>query len=667
MSIIAYLELSSIDPHQLPDHRAEPSDYFDSDQNFVISRTKDGNILSKYGENIWNLKTYDAKGRCVYNFSSWHSGEDTSIAREITEEMKKIQISRLFLYHKPRRPISITLIELRKFAKLALKNRLTLSELFEERNMRKILLPSYSHLSAKQMFLTLGLIKELYYIRAKHAQLTLGPASFETISLMQAMYDKHPKAQRDAPQQTKLIPSRLYATLLILLHSELTDFNTKSDAIIELYARRIEDPMYGSPLRRARKHKAISWQDASSALDLDAFFSNKSISNWKALSSYIGEIQCAALYWVHLFSGMRHNEARHLPADSLTTISAGGTAISILRGYTSKIGSQIHTDTFWVTSKIIQIGINSALKIGELCAKLFKYDRTKINSYPLFPALKKVQQITRAYDGAPVISPACHARTLKRLLARWPDMLVRESDIRELEQFDGFRDWRNDSDVLLAEPWPLATHQCRRSLAVYCARSKLVSVGSLAVQFKQFTEMMASYYRRGSAFAVNFIKTDDSLQLMDELETERQMAQFLDYDADIINSNNLLWGGEGNRIQVARNKGRPLIITTDRAVTEQKFRTGLMVYKPGPLGHCTNIEPCDKISFTNILRACAGCEKSILDDHSLRKIKTGITTLKRGQKMYESGSPQYIQLQNEIDATYESVKGYGLLKKMEDL
>ncbi|MDO7900673.1 hypothetical protein ACE1YR_00485 [Pseudomonas sp. K1(2024)] len=154
---------------------------------------------------------------------------------------------------------------------------------------------------------------------------------------------------------------------------------------------------------------------------------------------------------------------------------------------------------------------------------------------------------------------------------------------------------------------------------------------------------------------------------MDELENERQMAQFLEYDADIINSNNILWGGEGHRIQVARNKARPLIITTDRTVTEQKFRTGQMVYKPGPLGHCTNIEPCDKISFTNILRVCAGCEKSVLDDLSLRKIKTGITTLKRGQKMYESGSPQSVQLQNEIDATYESIKRYGLLKKMEDL
>ncbi|MDO7900672.1 hypothetical protein ACE1YR_00490 [Pseudomonas sp. K1(2024)] len=491
MSLIAYLELSSVDARQLPDQRAEPSDYFDLDQSFVISRTKDGNIISKYGEDVWNLKTYDAKGRCVYNFSSWHSEDNTPVARKITEEMKKIQISRLFLYHKPRKPISITLIELRKLAKLALKNRLILSELFEERNMRKLLLPSYSHLSAKQMFLTLGLIKELYYIRAKHAQFTLGPSSFETISLMQTMYDKYPKAQRGAPQQTKLIPSRLYATLITLLHSELTDFNNNSDAIIELYARRIEDPRYGSPLRRARKHTAISWQDALSSLELDAFFSNKSISNWKALSSYIGEIQCAALYWVHLFSGMRHNEARHLPADSLTTIATGDSAISILRGYTSKIGSQIHTDTFWVTSKIIQIGILSALKIGELCAKLFNYERTKIKNYPLFPALKKIQQITQAYDGAPVISSSCHVRTLRRLLARWPDMLVRESDIRELEQFDGFRDWRNDSEVLLAEPWPLATHQCRRSLAVYCARSKLVSVGSLAVQFKQFTEMMA--------------------------------------------------------------------------------------------------------------------------------------------------------------------------------
>jgi len=116
-----------------------------------------------------------------------------------------------------------------------------------------------------------------------------------------------------------------------------------------------------------------------------------------------------------------------------------------------------------------------------------------------------------------------------RLLARMPTLSIREEDICELERFDGFRDWRNDPDVEIGKTWPLATHQCRRSLAVYSARSGLVSVGSMALQFKQLTETMASYYRKGNAFAENFLCTDDAASWMDELEHERRTAQFIDY------------------------------------------------------------------------------------------------------------------------------------------
>ncbi|WP_254894186.1 hypothetical protein, partial [Pseudomonas aeruginosa] len=95
---------------------------------------------------------------------------------------------------------------------------------------------------------------------------------------------------------------------------------------------------------------------------------------------------------------------------------------------------------------------------------------------------------------------------------------------------------------------------------------------------------MTSYYRRGNAFAVNFLQTEESQLWLDELEYERRKAQFIDFEANVINSTSRLWGGEGNRIQAARDKGRPLIITTDRAATQKKFEKGEMVYKLGPIG-----------------------------------------------------------------------------------
>jgi hypothetical protein len=178
---------------------------------------------------------------------------------------------------------------------------------------------------------------------------------------------------------------------------------------------------------------------------------------------------------------------------------------------------------------------------------------------------------------------------------------------------------------------------------------------------------MASYYRKGSAFAVNFMNTEDAKNLIDSMEYERQKAQYIDYEANVITTTSRLWGGEGNRIQVARDKGQPLIITTDRAMTERKFLKGEFAYKSGPIGGCTNLEPCDRISFTSIF-ACIDCEKSILDDdRSLKKIKRGLNNLRREQAFYVAENAQYMQLESEISAIYEKLEKRGLRKKMEAL
>ncbi|BGE66904.1 TPA: hypothetical protein MXV65_002432 [Pseudomonas aeruginosa] len=667
MSIIANLQLNQWQEHQLPDSCASPSHYLTVDGDFVISRTTDGAVVSRYQDDSWNMKPYDAKGLCVYNFVSWAEGSTSNqLVTVIIEEMKRLQLARMYLYRRPRKPNSIRMTVINDLARLALNNNLSLSQLFEDANLNRLLLPSFAALGRAQMRLMLKLIKELFDVRLKHREFKFAPAEYVRIERMQALYDEHPKAQRDEPKQTKLIPSRLYAALIAALDAELDAFNANGEAIVEFCRRRKDNPHFGMPTRDNSRYKdTVDWGNAVSQMGLGSLFEKLSVTDWRELFGYLGQIQLAAKYWIHLFSGMRDNEARHLPADTFTTIIAAGVDITILRGYTSKIAGENQTETFWITIPIIERGVIAARYVGKIAALRHGFDESDLSQYPLFPMLGRRGDY-QVFKGAPVAGSSSAFR-LDKIMARLPDMVVQEADIRELEQFDGFRNWRNDSDVKVGQAWPLATHQCRRSLAVYSARSGMVSVGSLGLQLKQLTEVMTSYYRRGNAFAVNFLQTEESQLWLDELEYERRKAQFIDFEANVINSTSRLWGGEGNRIQAARDKGRPLIITTDRAATQKKFEKGEMVYKLGPIGGCTNLEPCDKLSFTSIF-ACLDCEKSILDDdRSLKNIKRGVNNLKRGQSLFAPENPQYKQIESEISAIYEKLEKRGLLEKLEDL
>lgn len=91
MSIIAHLQFSQVQDHQLPDRCNSASQYLNVDDNFVISRTAQGVIGSIYGDDEWNVKMYDAAGICVYNFSAWTEGITTPLVTVIAGEMKKFK------------------------------------------------------------------------------------------------------------------------------------------------------------------------------------------------------------------------------------------------------------------------------------------------------------------------------------------------------------------------------------------------------------------------------------------------------------------------------------------------------------------------------------------------------------------------------------------------
>lgn len=649
------------------------SGYFTPDDDLIISTDTVGQVISRFKDDVWDVRVYCAKNKCVYNFSSW-SDIDSLLKKTITKELKVAQLARLYLSGAPRKVNSTRIILLRKLARLALTNNITLTELLNDAKHYPSLIASFSSLNPKIMKAFLAVLRDLFSIRARHVEFLIAPPNYNLLERLEIIYNKYPKSKFNEPTQTKLIPSRIYGELIIGLQKILDDFNHNSVKIINLHENRLRHCAYAVPEAHSKRSKsAISWDSAISALGLIDFFMQQSLTNWKQLASYIGVVHAAAKYWIHLFSGMRDNEANFLPADTYASIKAGTASFRILKGYTSKIASQNHAHTFWVTHEIVEKGVDAAVSVGKISAIMCGWDDRTRSQYPLFPGriARKANTVianknTWHFEGAPTASSICDAAQ-SALMSKIPALNICEEDIRELEMFDGFRNWREDQTLKIGAPWPLATHQCRRALAVYGARSGKLSLGSIALQFKQLTETMASYYRKDSIFAVNFLKTDEAQRWLEELEHERRAAQFMNYDIDVISSSSRLWGGEGNRIQHGRDKGQPLIISTDRLLTEKKFLKGEMVYKRGPLGGCTNLEPCSKISFTSIFE-CIDCEKAILnDDQSLRKIKKGINNLIREQELFSKNNPQYKQLELEINSLHDKLEKRGLLRKMEEM
>ncbi len=78
MSILANLQLNQCQEHQLPDSYVSSSNDLNVDGNFVISRTVDGSVVSRYRDDSWNMKMYDAQNICVYNFVSWAESSTNS-------------------------------------------------------------------------------------------------------------------------------------------------------------------------------------------------------------------------------------------------------------------------------------------------------------------------------------------------------------------------------------------------------------------------------------------------------------------------------------------------------------------------------------------------------------------------------------------------------------
>lgn len=342
------------------------------------------------------------------------------------------------------------------------------------------------------------------------------------------------------------------------------------------------------------------------------------------LSGAVTEIFLVCKLQIHVFSGMRSDEARMLPYHCMVTKKGGhGRTHNLIAGVTTKFNKGRRLRTNWVTTdregfRAIRLAQQFAAIIYESLGITPSTADAHKDEFPLFPstyylpwgARENVSEARIQTSDQPLkkAKESLHARLFP---------VIEEQDIAELEEIDPFRAWHDEPDFTIGQRWPLTTHQLRRSLAVYANASGLVRLSSLRRQLQHITREMSLYYGRGSTFCKNFIANDPDgykKHLAPEWQDGEDEAIMLAFTREVLNCKEPMFGGAGNFYQ--RQKERGEVMT--REDVEKQMKAGLLSYTPGPLGGCTKTAGCDKrkgLALIDISCVTDGC-KNLVGKHS---------------------------------------------------
>jgi hypothetical protein len=390
---------------------------------------------------------------------------------------------------------------------------------------------------------------------------------------------------------------------------------------------------------------------------LAAYLEKRGFSGKKpcySIAGAIGEIFLICKLQIHVFTGMRHSEARHLPYHCMDPeIGLHGRRHCMIVGATTKFNKGRRLRTKWVSAddgyKAIMLAQEFAAMIYEARDFVPSTDDDLKDRHPLFPSVYyllwrgEISSVGRF--AASKLNIAKINKSLRgRLLP-----VIKEEDIAELEEIDPFRAWHEEPEFAIGQSWHLTTHQLRRSLAIYANASGLVRLSSLRRQLQHITREMTLYYGRGSTYSKNFI-TDDPTgykrHVMIDWQSGSEEAEMLAFTRDVLNSNEPMFGGAG--IYYERQRERGEVISSEEVAKQMK--AGLLAYREGPLGGCTRPGVCESrkgLRLIDTVCATDGC-KYLIGKHS--KIVQTIRLKRAAMAHMTPGSVTAAMELEELDA-----------------
>lgn len=467
-------------------------------------------------------------------------------------------------------------------------------------------------------------------------------------------------------KQHPVIPTRIYLEL-INITGDLVEQLYPAVGRLEAFLKCFADKHYGRTRKRQKRDlgsKSMLHPSMRQALSdhglSDVFSGEYACPHKRQLQTVLLKMQYALATVVHLYTGMRDQEVMRMSYDCLSdhivrqatvddaaVVRDGCQSVSLLSTSTKFTGYK-KVGAWFAPGEVVKV-IEISKAICRGLAQLYMIGTD--DDCPLF-LNPSILSFTR---GNPEVGVSNFSfRSTQASILR--SLKITTEDLVELELSDPARDFRSDPDFEIGKPWPLTTHQFRRSLAFYGSSGGFLSLPTLRKQFKHMTIQMSRYY------ANNFENLRTIFGYYDEAKKsfvlpsnhfafEYQMAipmtvanQLI---ADLLFDEEPLFGGTGSYMekQKERVKGGEVQVIDVRDETERRVKSGAISYKPTLLGGCTKVGRCDSFLLGDYTE-CLYCEGAIIKP---QKVGAAIADAVIELRTYPAGSGEYQIIKGDID------------------
>lgn len=282
----------------------------------VISRNRDGTVASLFGDLLWIWTAYHPRGKYkAFNFCYWGTEgvryvvRDEDVTKERMQLVREMQfLMSIVIYRHQGRPLgwrslALYLYVLSSLARYADKNALSIAELFGQAK----------HLDA--FIVTIADSKCITFEQLLKLLLSLDPVDLGFIVARPRKFQelqKRASAYRAKSKQTAPLPARIYSKTISSLTAELDAIEANADRLEHLLRTAISRHR-SSKTENPEKGFTFGPKIVAESGCVDYFEKRGHQINLFGLSGALSNIQVICKLVIHVFSGMRAEEALFLP------------------------------------------------------------------------------------------------------------------------------------------------------------------------------------------------------------------------------------------------------------------------------------------------------------------------------------------------------------------
>ncbi|MFP3679481.1 integrase [Pseudomonas sp. SIMBA_041] len=631
---------------------------------FVLCRDQNGKATAIYGGSVWNFNPYRLSANKInkIHFDSVFIdfGEEECV---LIEEAKYLLYCLIYFGGGGRigSISAATLIQywvqvVRRAMQFCLAQRekpivgvLSLQQLFTV----PVYLASFIREKVNDGKVLSAILSQL--VRVGEQRLGYAVLNPSSLSLTRPEYKQHP-----------VIPTRIYLNLINVTGDILDRLYNGSNSL-DCFIASFGDEHYGINVgvQRARGlggrvHYRPDMSQAIMDHGLKMVFSEEFACPFrKNLQRVLLKMQYVAKSVIHLYTGMREQEVMRMPFNCLSEqvvrqpvfddqkiLRDKSQTISVL-STTTKYAGYKKSGAWLAPSEVIK-AVEVARAICRGLAKL--YDVELDDRCPLFLNPSIVSKFRNGKEVAVTSFPST-----KTHLDSFKSLTIQEADLAELAQSDSGRDFHSELAFAVGQPWPLSSHQFRRSLAFYGSSSGFVSLPTLRAQYKHMTIQMARYYANGfdklrTIFGYYDEKKKDFMLPKNHIAFEFQMAMPMsvanELISDLLFREEPLFGGTGSYMEKQKKSFfvGEINIEDVRSDTERRVKNGAISYRPTLLGGCTKVGRCNSFLLGDYSE-CLSCEGAIIKPEMLN---FAIEDATEEASHYAENSGEYQIVKSEI-------------------